>query len=67
MILSGAPFPGYTEKLEWCREESGGNWSYNRRLQGGSLALPGLVRVFRSGSENYLCPGEAEELIGEYR
>src|SRR3954451_20077985 len=25
-IFSASAFPGYTEKLEWRREESGGNW-----------------------------------------
>lgn len=26
LLFSARPFPGHTVKLEWRREESGGNW-----------------------------------------
>ena len=29
LIFSPAPFPGYTVKLEWRREEYDGNWYYS--------------------------------------
>ena len=30
LLFSSTPFPGYTVKLEWRREEYGGNWYYRR-------------------------------------
>ena len=32
-IFSAAPFPGSQFKLEWRREESGGNWYYGDRFK----------------------------------
>src|SRR5258707_11112854 len=28
LLFSATPFPGHTVKLEWRREESGGNWYF---------------------------------------
>src|SRR5439155_1565478 len=28
LLFSATPFPGHTVKLEWRREEAGGNWYY---------------------------------------
>jgi hypothetical protein len=40
LVFSPAPFPGYTAKFEWRREEMGGNW----------YAWP------ERGMEGWLCP-----------
>ena len=32
LFFSATPFPGYSVKLDWCREESGGNWYRSRSL-----------------------------------
>src|SRR5262245_8473282 len=29
VIVSACSFRGHTVKLEWCREDSGGNWYYS--------------------------------------
>jgi hypothetical protein len=41
-VFSAAPFPGCTGRLEWRREESGGNWYYNDRFKtdGGLATYP---------------------------
>ncbi len=40
LLFSLSPFPGYTVKLVWRREEYGGNWYFSEQ----------------SGSEGWLCP-----------
>jgi hypothetical protein len=40
LLFSPTPFPGYAVKLEWRREEYGGNWYYCSQL----------------GIEGWLCP-----------
>ena len=45
-IFSAAPFPGYTEKLEWRRQESGGNWYYNDRFKMEGWLCPALFKYF---------------------
>ena len=32
-VFSAAPFPGADFKLEWRREESGGNWYYSDQFK----------------------------------
>jgi hypothetical protein len=45
-LFSAAPFPGHTDKLEWRREESGGNWYYNDRYKMEGWLCPALFRYF---------------------
>jgi len=45
-VFSAAPFPGHTEKLEWRREESGGNWYYNDRYKMEGWLCPALFKYF---------------------
>lgn len=45
-LFSVAPFPGYTEKLEWRREESGGNWYYNDHFKMEGWLCPALLKYF---------------------
>lgn len=45
-VFSAAPFPGSTEKLEWRREESGGNWYYNERFKMEGWLCPALFKYF---------------------
>ena len=45
-VFSEAAFPGYTEKLEWRREESGGNWYYNDRFKMEGWLCPALFKYF---------------------
>lgn len=50
-IFSAAPFPGHTEKLEWRREESGGNWYYNDRFKMEGWLCPALFKYFPAAPE----------------
>src|SRR3954462_10288790 len=43
-VFSAQPFPGYTEKLELRREESGGNWYYSPRYQMEGWLCPALFK-----------------------
>jgi hypothetical protein len=45
-IFSASPFPGAGWKLEWRREESGGNWYYSDRFKMEGWLCPALLRYF---------------------
>lgn len=45
-VFSGEPFPGYTEKLEWRREESGGSWYYSPTYKMEGWLCPALFNYF---------------------
>ena len=48
LIFSPAPFPGYTHKLVWRREEYGGNWYYSEQLALEGWLCPALFKYFPS-------------------
>ena len=43
LIFSSAPFPGHQYRLDWQREEGGGNWYYSPGSRHGGLALSGSL------------------------
>ncbi len=45
-VFSASPFPGYTEKLEWRRQESGGNWYYSDHYEMEGWLCPALFKYF---------------------
>lgn len=45
-IFSASPFPGADLKLEWRREESGGNWYYSDRFKMEGWLCPALLKYF---------------------
>jgi len=45
-VFSASPFPGHTTKLEWRREESGGNWYYNDQFKMEGWLCPALFKYF---------------------
>ena len=45
-IFSAAPFPEANWKLEWRREESGGNWYYSDRFKMEGWLCPALQKYF---------------------
>ncbi len=47
LIFSAAAFPGSTIKLEWRREESGGNWYFCPQLGIEGWLCPALFRYFQ--------------------
>jgi hypothetical protein len=58
-IFSAAPFPGATEKLEWRREESGGNWYYNDRFKMEGWLCPALFKYFATAPKTIFVKVEA--------
>jgi hypothetical protein len=46
LLFSGSKFPGYTTKLEWRREEMGGNWYYSFDYQMEGWLCPALFKYF---------------------
>jgi hypothetical protein len=45
-IFSASPFPGADYKLEWRRQEGGGNWYYNDRFKMEGWLCPALFKYF---------------------
>ena len=46
MVFSGTPFPGHQFRLEWRREERGGNVYYAPDLDAEGWLCPALLRYF---------------------
>ncbi len=46
LIFSSAPFPGHQYRLDWQREEGGGNWYYSADLDMEGWLCPALFRYF---------------------
>lgn len=54
LIYSAQPFPGYMAKLEWRREELGGNWYFSPELGLEGWLCPALFKYFdRAPTELY--------------
>jgi hypothetical protein len=45
-IFSAERFPGAETKLEWRREESGGNWYYSEKFKVEGWLCPALFKYF---------------------
>ena len=60
-IFSGGPFPGYDVKLEWRREESGGNWYYCPRFQMEGWLCPALLKYFPAAPREIYVKTEPRE------
>jgi hypothetical protein len=52
LIFSAAPFPDYQAKLEWKREEYGGNWYYHPELETEGWLCPAMFKYFQEAPEN---------------
>ncbi len=46
LLFSPTPFPGYAVKLEWRREEYGGNWYHCPQLEIEGWLCPALFKYF---------------------
>ena len=46
LVFSATPFPGHTVKLEWRREEAGGNWYYCPQFGIEGWLCPALFKYF---------------------
>jgi hypothetical protein len=46
LLFSATPFPGYAVKLEWRREEYGGNWYFSPDFKMEGWLYPALFKYF---------------------
>ena len=46
LLFSATPFPGHNAKLEWRREELGGNWYYCPQFDMEGWLCPALFKYF---------------------
>ncbi len=46
LIFSAGPFPNYDVKLEWLREDDGGNWYKAELFQEEGWLCPALLKYF---------------------
>lgn len=59
LLFSASPFPGYTIKLVWVREERGGNWYFCEEYNSEGWLCPALFKYFdKAPKEIY---GKAEK------
>ena len=48
LVFSASPFPGHQFRLEWRREDGGGNWYYSPQLELEGWLCPALFRYFET-------------------
>ena len=48
LVFSASPFPGHPFRLEWRREDGGGNWYYSPQLELEGWLCPALFRYFET-------------------
>ena len=58
-IFSATPFPGSGFKLEWRREDFGGNWYYSDQFKMEGWLCPALLRYFPSAPREIYVKVEA--------
>jgi hypothetical protein len=60
LLFSPAPFPGFTLKLEWRREEHGGNWYWSDEYQIEGWLCPALFKYFNTAPTELYAKPEPE-------
>jgi hypothetical protein len=58
LIFSPRPFPGYAAKLEWRREESGGNWYFSPTYGFEGWLCPALFKYFENAPKELYAKAE---------
>ncbi len=59
LIFSTRPFPGYAAKLEWRREEAGGNWYFSPTFGIEGWLCPALFKYFDVAPRELYAKAEA--------
>ena len=62
LIFSPTPFPGFAVKLEWRREEYGGNWYYCPQLTLEGWLCPALFKYFDKAPPELYGKAEAKSV-----
>jgi hypothetical protein len=60
LLFSQAPFPGYTVKLEWSREEYSGNWYRSRDFNIKGWLCPALFKYFEAAPKEIYVKADAK-------
>jgi hypothetical protein len=59
LLFSTAEFPGYTVRLEWRREEYGGNWYFSPELSMEGWLCPALFKYFAEAPKQIYVKAES--------
>lgn len=59
LLFSPQPFPGYAAKLEWRREESGGNWYFSPTYDMDGWLCHALFKYFEAAPRELYAKAEA--------
>jgi hypothetical protein len=60
LLFSATPFPGFMAKLEWRREEYGGNWYYSPEFDMEGWLCPALFKYFESAPKEIYVKAEGK-------
>jgi hypothetical protein len=60
LVFSASPFPGYAVKLEWRREEFGGNWYWCEAYQMEGWLCPALFEYFDAAPNELYASAQAK-------
>jgi hypothetical protein len=61
LVFAGTPFPGYTAKLQWRREEFGGNWYYSPQFDMEGWLCPALFKYFPTAPREIFVKAEPRD------
>ncbi len=61
LLFSATPFPGYTAKLEWRREEYGGNWYFSPEFKMEGWLCPALFKYFDKAPKEIYVKAEPKD------
>lgn len=59
-LFSATAFPGHTVRLEWRREEAGGNWYYSDRFKMEGWLCPALFKYFATAPDKIYVRADAK-------
>jgi len=62
LLFSADPFPGYQRRLDWVREEMGGNWYRSQQPPMEGWLCPALFRYFDAAPQTLYVKAEPLKL-----
>jgi len=63
LLFSSTPFPGYQVKLDWVREEYGGNWYFSPEYKKEGWLCPALFKYFDKAPMEIFAKAEPISLV----
>ena len=64
LLFSPAPFPGFQQRLEWVREEMGGNWYRTDSPPMEGWLCPALFKYFETAPRELFVKAEELKRVG---